>query len=735
MREPDNRSLFLELAPSAVPRAVAFHSIRWGLLIALAALTYVLYPVTRGFVPVPDVGEVSRSEVLAPFEFAVPKTPTEIDREAAALANTVPPILEYRSGVVDSVLAQTDALFAALDGAGTAERMVAAAQAYGIRLNAEEAQYLGQGDRLVRFRAAVRGVLRRELSQGVLASGELESRAISNVLVRRPNGERVLPRDSIRTYQAFLDSRGGNHPDPNSSVGNSVYVKLLNGLFRPSLVPNELETEQLRSELRASVDSVKDRVRSNERIIDENEVVTPEVRERLVALRNEQLKRGATGEGGISGDLGQILTNAAILSAFWLMLMLYRSYTYQNLRHMVVLASLFALAVVGAAINRQLISDAAELIPIPFAAMLMTVLFSGRLAIMAAVLLAILIGTQAAYGGGADALFTAFVGGVAAAVSVRAIRRRTQLLSSVAVTTAAYLVAGVVVGLRVDWGLPEMGLSGVLGGMNALVSAALVLIALPIFESMARVTTDVTLLELSDPSRPLLRRLATEAPGTYAHSVAMANLCEAACNAVGGDGLLVRVGCYYHDIGKLKKPLHFVENQAGRGNPHDKLKPDVSASIIRSHVREGLALAEEHKLPDAVKAFIPEHHGTMEITYFLDRARSRSSDEEIRLEEYRYPGPRPRSLETAVAMLADGVEAAVRVLDDPDPQKVSDAIEHIVRQRIEAGQLEEAPVTLAQLERIKQEFARVLGGVYHSRIDYPTSVGGISADWQRASSA
>jgi putative nucleotidyltransferase with HDIG domain len=731
----ERRSLYLDLPPSRVPRAVAFHSSRWGLLVALALLTYLLYPVAAGFeVPLPNVGEVSRTEVLAPFDLLVRKSSAEIEREATALAATVPPVYDLRGDVVDSVLRRTDALFTGFTSVRTGDSIIAAAQRYGLRLNPEEAQYLLQNRNLSRFRNAVRTVLSRELARGVTGPATVESEQHATLLVRRGESERVVPRESLVTYQRFLDSRARNHPDPNSAIGNGLYVKLLAGLFQPTLVRNNAVTEQLRLDLRASVDTVKDRVRANERIVDANEVVTPEISDRLLALRAEQLRRGGGANSNLLGIVGQVLTNALVLAAFWLLLMLYRTPTYGNLRHMVVFALLLGLVIIGAAANRNLISEAPELIPIPFAAMLITVLFSGRVAIVAALVLAILISTQAVYGG-TDALFVAVVGGVAAALSVRVIRRRTHLLASVAIVTGAFFLADVVVGIRGGAAIAEVGLGGVAGGMNALVSGALVLIALPIFESMARVTTDFTLLELSDPSRPLLRRLATEAPGTYAHSIAMANLCEAACNAIGADGLLARVGCYYHDIGKLKKAQFFVENQTSGTNPHDKLKPDVSAAIIRNHVREGLALAEEGKLPYVIKRFIPEHHGTMQITYFLDRARARTSEPDVKVEEYRYPGPRPHSVETAVAMLADGVEAAVRVLGDPTPQKVSEAIDHIVAQRIAAGQLDEAPITMGQLNRIKQEFARVLGGVYHNRIDYPSSTGGISADWQPASTA
>jgi putative nucleotidyltransferase with HDIG domain len=227
-----------------------------------------------------------------------------------------------------------------------------------------------------------------------------------------------------------------------------------------------------------------------------------------------------------------------------------------------------------------------------------------------------------------------------------------------------------------------------------------------------------------------LRRLSLEAPGTYAHSVAMANLVEAACNRVGANGLLGRVGCYYHDIGKVKNPQYFVENQTHGVNPHDRLKPLQSAQIIKAHVTDGLALAAEAGLPDVVAAFIPEHHGTTEITYFLDKAKKTDGGQPLQHDDFVYPGPKPRSMETAIAMIADSVEAALRVLEDLTPHKIAEAIDHIVRSKVNAGQLAEAPMTLQQIEQVKAEFVRVLSGMYHNRIDYPESSGGIGADWQ-----
>ena len=218
------------------------------------------------------------------------------------------------------------------------------------------------------------------------------------------------------------------------------------------------------------------------------------------------------------------------------------------------------------------------------------------------------------------------------------------------------------------------------------------------------------------------------APGTYAHTIAIANLAESASNAIGANGLLARVGALYHDIGKLKKPQYFAENQAKGRNPHDKLKPTTSAAIIRNHVLEGLELAEEYKLPRGVMPFIREHHGTGPISYFLEKAKERDGMP-ANSAEFAYPGPAPRSIETAIVMLADGAEAAARVLHDPTPQKIREVIDRIVRQRIDQGQLRDAPITHAQLETVKDQFTRVLAGMYHSRIEYPAASGGITAEF------
>jgi putative nucleotidyltransferase with HDIG domain len=238
------------------------------------------------------------------------------------------------------------------------------------------------------------------------------------------------------------------------------------------------------------------------------------------------------------------------------------------------------------------------------------------------------------------------------------------------------------------------------------------------------IMTVFQLLELANPSSRLLRRLLLETPGTYHHSVMVGNLAERAAETIGADPLLARVAAYYHDIGKMKNPLAFIENQAGARNIHDDLSAEVSARIISSHIRDGIDLGYEHGLPVQIIGFIPQHHGTSVMSYFYGKAlREVGGNEELAPKDiYRYPGPKPQSREAAILMLADGVEASVRSLDDKDEASIRAMVDSIVDARVEDGQLDDAELTLKNLSQIKDAFVQQLLGMYHSRIKYPDNV-------------
>jgi len=264
--------------------------------------------------------------------------------------------------------------------------------------------------------------------------------------------------------------------------------------------------------------------------------------------------------------------------------------------------------------------------------------------------------------------------------------------------------------------LPDLAYAAIASAIT--ITSSLFLWAL---ERIFDITTDLTLLELSDTNRPLLKELSLRAPGSFNHTLQVANLAEAAADRVGAHTLLTRVGALYHDIGKMKKPEYFVENQRTMSNPHDELKPRMSALIIASHVKEGLEMGQEDGLPEQVLKFIPMHHGTARIEYFYRKALSRveDTDRSVSESEFRYPGPKPDSKETGILMLADSVEAASRSLDEPSPRRLENLIDLLFSERIDDGQLDNTDLTFRDLRRIKDTFLKMLLGIYHVRIKYP----------------
>jgi putative nucleotidyltransferase with HDIG domain len=367
-------------------------------------------------------------------------------------------------------------------------------------------------------------------------------------------------------------------------------------------------------------------------------------------------------------------------------------------------------------VSRYLTTISVYLAPLATAAMLIGILLEGRLALLVTALLATFIGIDtSSLPAAAVGLFTGTVG----VLAVARVTRRWDLVTASLLVWATNIVSVLVFSL-----LGQDALDGILrdtlffGGLNGLTAALVAIGALPFLESFFGITTHIKLLELSNPSEPILHRLLTEAPGTYQHSIMVGNLAEAAAQAIGADALLCRVGAYYHDIGKIRRPRFFVENQVGQENPHDKLAPSLSSLIIVSHVKDGLDLARQYRLPEVLCQFIPEHHGTNLVSYFYHQARSRST-EPIFEEDFRYPGPRPQSRETAVVMLCDGIEAASRTLPSPSPEKLEELVNKMVDQAVRDGQLNECDMSLKDLTDVKEALVRALASQYHGRIEYP----------------
>ncbi|HUX32743.1 MAG TPA: HDIG domain-containing protein [Gemmatimonadaceae bacterium] len=704
------------------------HRPRVALALALTLLTYVLFPAAPAAnYPVYDVGAVAGDNVIAPFAFRVLKSDAELAREREALARTVEPVYAFVPSALDSAQQQLQGFGGALDAAfaghaSDSAAVRAVASAYGVSLSTAEIAYLAGPGRRAQLIDAVAQAYRRWLAAGVAAAGALDG-VSGEVLVRRGQAEHPQPSDSLRSYAEFAVQARALRPETGGAVGRQLYEQLLARFFHPTVVADAGTTETRREQLRRSVPVSKFEVRAGEKIVGANEVVGAEQHDKLMALhRIMDERRGTVPE--LRRAAGAVLFDALIIALLGLTVLIFRPHVYQSMRSLVVVAGATFLVIGGGALVSHLHPLHPELIPVGIAAIVISALFDRRIAMIVAVLLATLLGGQAVFRG-TNALYLNIIGGAAAAYSVRAVRTRQQTYAWILVIAAAYCAAAVAVGLTLDLPNATILASSGYGVLNGVISVLVALLLLPLAERYTGVETDLTLLEWSDLNRPLMQRLSLEAPGTFAHSMQIANLAEAGCRAIGANALLARVGAYYHDIGKIAKPQYFVENQARGRNPHDKLKPLQSAQLIRNHVREGLQLAEEYGVPRVLRAFIAEHHGTGTISYFLERARAEGA--EPKPEDYRYAGPVPQSAETAVLMLADGAEAAVRVLNDPTPARIREVVEHIVRQRLDQGQLRDAPLTLRQVEMVKGEFARVLSGMHHARIDYPAAGGGVGA--------
>jgi putative nucleotidyltransferase with HDIG domain len=308
------------------------------------------------------------------------------------------------------------------------------------------------------------------------------------------------------------------------------------------------------------------------------------------------------------------------------------------------------------------------------------------------------------------------ISGILSAILVRGARKRTTVIGAGLVIGCAQAVTLIFADHLWFWGAGRyLALF-----LNGAACGVLVLGMLPVFEYLFGTVTNISLLELADSNHPLLQKMFQEALGTYQHSMAVGNLSESACRAVGANALLAKIGAYYHDIGKLQKPGYFSENQELSASKHDNLTPTMSKLVIMNHVKEGTDLAAQYKLSPLLVDFILQHHGNSLVYYFYRRAlENLEDDQEIKEEGFRYPGPKPNTKETAIVLLADSAEAATRALKDPNPSKIKEVVQKVVNNKFIDGQLDECDLTLKDLEKISAVFIRILGGIYHSRSGYP----------------
>ncbi len=486
----------------------------------------------------------------------------------------------------------------------------------------------------------------------------------------------------------------------------------------PNIIFSRKLTDEEVDQAKSNVSKYSGIVNENERIIAKHDRVTNEDKLKIDSYR---LAKGEEvgGGGSLLQFLGKFLHIAFLITLLTIYLFLFRKKIFfDNQKILLISINFLFIAFITFLINHITVNAPVQfLIFIPVASMLLTIIFDSRVGFYCTVIIVLIAGAIR----GNDYTFTAMnlFAGALSVYTVRDIKNRSQIFRSFLFILIGYLVTIFAFGLERFASIENILIESAFAGSNALISPVLTYGLLIFFERFFKITTDLTLLELSNFDRPLLKELARRAPGTFNHSMTMGTLAEAAAESILANPLLARVGAYYHDIGKTITPQNFVENQLNNQNIHENLTPEESVSLIVKHVREGIALAEENNLPREIIDFIPMHHGTTTISYFYDKAKKMYGEEKVNVEDYKYPGPKPNTKETAIVMLADSCESAVRSIEDADPVKVENMIEKIIQSRVEDNQLDNSPITFSDLNKIKEAFIGILVGQHHRRIRYP----------------
>jgi len=495
----------------------------------------------------------------------------------------------------------------------------------------------------------------------------------------------------------------------------NVVTPILRKVIQPNMVIDQEATEKLRNDARAAVEPVI--YKQGQNIVLARERVTAN---QVAMLRSLGLLDDDNVD--IMMYLGGVLLVMLGMGVLVLSLLLFDRQTLSSPKKLTIL-SLSLCITMGLCILGRLVHD--YLTPVLLAPMMITGLIGAHAAIagtlsMSVLVSALVAGSDTTYGAAmVHILISAFVSGLLAVFITRRKPQRQQVLLSGLATACSNILIILSIGFMTNTSLIDVFAKALWCGGSAILSAILCITLDPIFEGTFKLATATKLLELSNPNHPLLRRLLIEAPGTYHHSIIVANLAEAAAEAVGGNPLLARAGAYFHDIGKLKRPMYFKENQMG-DNPHEHTNPYVSAAIVTAHTRDGLIMAQQARLPQEIQAIIAEHHGDTPVAFFYHKATQEADGQPVDIADFRYDGKRPSSIESAVIMLADTVEAAVRSMHEPTPETIRAFIAKLVKGKLEDDQMSNAPISLNDISKINDAFATVLQGVFHERIEYPT---------------
>lgn len=752
---------------------------QWSLLWALLTILIIalLFPKNRYSAYNYKINDITRSAIIAPFDFPILKSDAELAKDRNEALKKIPFVFKLNHDIQTSELANLEAFFADISKVRAArqkyEDSMKLLDRYRYSKRFEEIQSMAQTDSIsytnllkqiqdnyafeknsivytqlvfgadkknditspAKFYPPLRQIL-SDLYAHLILDISKDEIISDRIAIQQDNEELHEKIDQLLTLEeAWTKAKltlQAKFPEQDSKIINTGYEIIIQFL-KPNLIYQKEITESRQQEAINKVPISKGIVLENEKIVDANTKITPEIARKLESMSKERVRR-ANIRGGLRkslpviGDpvifLGQILLVTIIAFFMVTFLLSYRPALVKNPKMVVLLGIIFIIESVFAAVFVQKFNISEYSIPVTIAAITLTILFDSKIAFVGAATITLIVGAQLR--GSLDFIIVSIFVNSFAIYSVRKLRKRSQVFQTIVYILLGYIISIAATEMLKYSSVPEMSDNLIYASLNAFLSPFFAYGLISLLEMVFGITTDLTLLELADFNHPLLKALSKEATGTFTHCVTVGNLAEAAADAVGANALLARVGAYYHDIGKITKPEYFIENQSYDSNKHDNLAPNLSALIIINHIKEGLRLAKEYKLPQAIIDFIPTHHGTTRVEYFYNKAKEQASgDSAINENDFRYPGPKPRTKETGILMICETVEAASRSLEKPTLGNIEKIIDSIIDKRLQEGQLDECPLTFADLKKIKGDIKTntgilpILKGIHHLRVEYP----------------
>jgi len=666
------------------------------------------------------LGDIARERVVAPFAFRVQKDEAALAREQKAASDAVAPV--YMRGPAETLehfaTFQEKGLALALDPALAPAARASKMRALGVPLSDESAQTLAAQTRASRAFRTLGSALNELYTAGIV--GEKHAGPMSGYRsVSLREGETVSPHPVSLFYDrqealAYIEQRAVTVFADDTRTAHAV-AELAATFVQPNILYDQGETTYRRVQAQSAVPTAIGFVQKDELIVDANQRVDAASLQKLRSLAEVERARRGRSEF-LYPPVARMLLMLLFIAAFSTYLRMELPAVHRDNAMLAMFAVLTAVVLTLAQVLTGVFGLSEFTVPLALAPLVVASLMEKRPALVFTLLLSVAV--TAIVELRAPFVAVAVMGGVTAVYSVARLRHRWHFLRANLTIGLANLAAILAWDLARNTSPQALLRDGMWGALNSFLAISIAFVLLPVVEHLFGLTSDITLLELSDLNRPLLKRLQLEAPGTYHHSMIVGSLAEAAAEAIGANSLLARVSAYYHDIGKLGKPEYYAENEpASMRSRHERLTPTMSTLVVKSHITEGLDLARRERLPKAVLNAVPEHHGTMVMAFFYHKALE--NDPAARREEFSYPGPKPRSKETAILMLADGVEGASRALAEPTPSRIRGLVTRIIDERVQEGQLEMCGLTLSDLARIRDAFVPVLTAIFHVRAPYP----------------